>query len=187
MSKGTKKRNFKKQQIKFTTMKKLILSVFALSAFVFGANAVNTLNGDGKAVLTDAITLAEGTASTGFAPGELNFGTIAIGSVSTTFVINPETGAFTAPTAAGSAFSTSSDQTAAAYVVDGTDGQDFVVVVGTPVASAAQGTSLTLTTSAARTIVTGGTDLNVGGSLVVPANSTTGAVAYTFDLTVNYQ
>ena len=157
---------------------------------MFSASAAS-VSGDGKATLTTALSISNtGTVTgTNVTAGELDFGTIAIGTVDTKFSIAPSTGALTSDItpANGGAKATGGTPNAAAFFAEGTVGQTYAVVLGAPSATTDLGTTLSnLQATFTNTLAAGANQINVGGDLLVPSNAGTGAVAYSFSVTVNY-
>jgi len=171
-------------------MKKLMLSVFAFAAVVLSANAADNVNGTASADLKNAISIV----NTGFTPtgtnvaaGALNFGTIAIGTSATDFIITPA-GLFSrTQTALGSAQSIGAGQTAAAFQVNGALAGNFTVTIGAPSGTLGGAVLSALTPSLTTgSIAAGGTQFTVGGSLNVPDNAIAGTYTATFNVSVDY-
>ena len=174
-------------------MKKLIVSIFALAAVVYSANAADFVTGTGKATLVAQVALT--TTITGhdlgsgsFAGGELNFGIIGIGTASNIVSVNATTGARTStnvgisnnnitPTAAGFKASGPLSSTYALTLpssVDLTDGSNVITVTN-------------FSTYSAGTLNASGDDyFSVGADLTVPANAIAGAYTGDFIIAVNY-
>lgn len=180
-------------------MKKLMLSVFALAAVVFGANAADgtaTQEGLSSATLQAPIQIAAATnGGTGIGGGtvldgaNLKFGVINVVSAGGTVAVSQNNG-WTAT--AGMTKTTAVVPSAAAFTIEALEGVAYAVVVTgtTPLTRVSGSEILPIAFDFPATGVVGATAaLNtffVGGTLTIPANSKLGAYAGAFDVTVNY-
>lgn len=203
MSNKLKNRMDSKNTIKLTTMKKLMLSVFALAAVVFSANAVEgvntaTLGGSSHATLQAPISIVAGTNTDVDKNGKevkdgsnLNFGLININSAGGTVTVGIDNEWASSTTEITEA--ATSTHNAAGFKVGGTSGLTYTVSVPTSTSltcSASTGTPLTISTftnSASGTIEASASNtFLVGATITIPANAHVGAYSGTFDVKVLY-
>lgn len=178
-------------------MKKLMLSVFALAAVVFSANAADgtaTQGGVSSATLQAPISIAAATNNvTGIGGGtvldgaNLKFGVINVVSAGGTVVVNQQN-----EWSSTNMTKTTAPVSAAAFTISALEGVAYSVVVATttPLTRVEGTETLAIAFDAPSSGTVGATAaLNtffVGGTLTIPANSKLGAYAGAFDVTVNY-
>lgn len=176
-------------------MKKLILSVFALAAIAFGANAQVNINGTGNAQLLSQLAISTNVTgndlSGSVAGGILEFGKIGIGATASVVKVSP-TGARTLESGDAGLSVVSTTPTAAAFAVTG--GADLTYTLTLP-----SNDVVTLTSGAnsikvqdftpisAGTLNSLGKDyFAVGASLEIPSTAIAGAYTGTFQVTIVY-
>lgn len=186
-------------------MKKLILSVFALGAVVFGASAAggssSAVASTGKAELVRTLTLTnltENDAATGTTVingGLLDFGKLSIDAITATgtATITPAVGAqtneITSVVVANGVTAQASTKSAATFKATGFTGASFNVSVpaSLDLTGNSAGVSIALASNLTTgTIGTNGTVFMVGGTLSVPAATLPGAYSGSFNVTVLY-
>jgi hypothetical protein len=171
-------------------MKRIILSVIALAAFVLTVSAADnvankTLTVQSKARIITPITLA----NTG--SQALDFGVIARGTASSTIVVD-KVAAPTSNVASGDAVILSSaPQTAAKFTVGGESGKTYAITIPGTAQTITDGTntlSITGFTCSNGTVGTIGTNdvFYVGGTLTVPSTAVASTYTGTFSVTVAY-
>ena len=171
-------------------MKKVILTVIAIAAFVLTTTAADnvankTLSVQSKARIITPITLA----NTG--SQALDFGVIARGAASSTIVV----GSVASPSinvASGDAVVlTSAAQTAAKFTVGGESGKTYAITIPSSAQTITDGTnnlSITAFTCSNGSVGTIGTNdvFYVGGTLTVPSSAVAASYTGTFSVTVAY-
>lgn len=172
-------------------MKKVILTVVAIAAFVLTAAAADnvankTANVQGRARVIKPITLANSQA--------LDFGVIAKGTTDATVIVSA-TASATAKVASGDAVVLSSaTPTAAKFTVSGESGKTYAITIPnetqtqtiTSGANTLNITGFTCSSGATGTIGTNNDIFYVGGTLSVPAVAIAASYTGTFSVTVNY-
>jgi hypothetical protein len=168
----------------FTTMKKVILSVLVLAAFVvlpMSVSAQSNATAVGKVTMVTPITLTQVT--------DLDFGTLASSNTAGEATIAKSSTPALAATG-GAKLISATGASAASFTVGGYATQGFSIVVPTtaiPLTGGTSGMSVTLDALTSGTLVAGAATIYVGGTLTVPANAT--AANYTtanFTVTVAY-
>ena len=172
-------------------MKKVILTVVAIAAFVLTAAAQNnaaskTLSVSGKARIITPITLAKTT--------DLDFGIIARGTTGTSTVL-VNTTETQVPSVVGDAIVLSSaPQTAAKFTISGESGKAYTITFPTSqtITQVSGSNTLSITNinwsngpTTTGTIGTGNT-FYIGGTLNVPSTATDASYIGTFNVTVAY-
>lgn len=171
-------------------MKKVILTVVAIAAFVFTATSADnvankTLSVQSKARIITPITLANTSSQA------LDFGVIARGAANSTIVV----GAVAAPSinvASGDAVVlTSAPQTAAKFTVGGESGKTYAITIPATTQTITDGTNtlnINNFTCSNGTVGTIGTNdvFYVGGTLSVPLSAVAATYSGTFNVTVAY-
>lgn len=173
-------------------MKKLMLSVFALAAFVLNvaaqANTATVSGVTGSAELITPMSLSKVTSATN--NGNLEFGKIAIGAGSGTVVLS----AAASPTVTPSGSATlvaGTTRSAAAFLVAGQTGRTYSVTLPgtTNVTSGSNNLTIDTWTSSASNTIAATESANtfyVAGTLNIPADSPVGNYTGTFNVTVTY-
>lgn len=176
-------------------MKKLIVSAFALAAFVFSANAqVNeaTTGGVSAATLQAPISITEATTGDFDAlnnevkdGNNLDFGVINIVSAGGTVTVGNNS-AWSAT--AGMTEGSGSTPNAAGFEISGTDGLTYTVDVAQTVALTKGASTMNITsfTNSANGTIGANNVFLVGGTLTIPANASVGAYVGAFEVTVAY-
>jgi len=171
-------------------MKKVILTLVAIAAFVLTSTAADnvankTVSVQSKARIITPITLANTSAQA------LDFGIIARGAANSTIVV----GSVASPSinvASGDAVVlTSAAQTAAKFTVGGEAGKTYAITIPSTAQSISDGTnSLSITgfSCSNGTVGTIGTNdvFYVGGTLSVPLTAVASTYTGTFSVTVAY-
>jgi len=169
-------------------MKKVILTVVAIAAFVLTASAQDnvankTVGVPSRARIITPITLANSQA--------LDFGVIARGTTDATVVVSA-TASITANIASGDAVVLSSaTQTAAKFTVGGEGGKTYSITIPSTTQTIISGantlniTNFTCSNGSTGTIGTSDV-FYVGGKLSVPAAAIAASYTGTFNVTVNY-
>ncbi|MCX6309716.1 MAG: DUF4402 domain-containing protein [Bacteroidia bacterium] len=172
-------------------MKKIILTVFAIAAFVLTAAAADnvankTLSVQSKARIITPITLANTSSQA------LDFGVIARGTTGNSNIV---VAAVTAPSinvASGDAIVLSSTaQTAAKCTVGGENAKTYAITIPSTAQTITDGTTtLNITSFTCSNGASGAIGTNdlfwVGGTLTVPSTATAGNYTGTFSVTVAY-
>jgi len=170
-------------------MKKVVLTVFTIVAFILSAAADNvankTVSVQGRARIITPITLANTDAQA------LDFGIIAKGTTDATVIVSA-TASITARVLDGDAVVLSSaTQTAAKFTVGGESGKTYTITIPTETQTITSGsnslniTNFTCSNGATGTIGTNN-DFYVGGTLSVPHTAIAASYSGTFSVTVNY-
>jgi len=171
-------------------MKKIILTLVAIAAFVFtpvvADNSANkTINVTGKARIITPITLANTDAQA------LDFGVIARGTSQSTVVVNHVASPAINVATGDAVVLTSTPQTAAKFTVGGETGKTYAITIPIGSQSITDGTNtlnitnFTCSNGASGTIGVGDI-FYVGGTLTVPAAAVAASYTGTFSVTVNY-
>jgi len=170
-------------------MKKLMLSVFALAAVIFSANAADNTdntdntNGTGKVILTTPLALEVGTNA-----GILDFGKLSITNLAATVTMT--TGDVEEVTSDNGTGTVTAAGTAADYDVTGQIGSYFDVTYGACTLTGLHGATLTVTAfnDNAPSLIgeTGIESFKVGGQLNIPANALVDTYSGPFTVTVTY-
>lgn len=176
-------------------MKKLMLSVFALTAFVLSASAITTTNGTGNAELLSKLelstTITGNDLSGNVAGGVLEFGKIGIGSTASVVKVST-TGVRTLESGDAGLSVTTTTPTAAAFAVSG--GANLTYTLTLPANDVVNLTSGANTIKVQDFTSVGDGALNssgkdyfaVGASLEIPSSAVAGAYSGTFAVTVVY-
>ena len=171
-------------------MKKVLSSLFAITAFVLSATAADnvankTVSVQGRARIITPITLA----NTG--SQALDFGVIARGTTDATIIV-ASIDAPSANVATGDAVVLSSaPQTAAKFTVGGESAKTYAITIPSTTQTIISGanslniTNFTYSNGATGTIGTNDV-FYVGGTLSVPAAAVAASYTGTFNVTVNY-
>jgi hypothetical protein len=190
-----KKKFFKANNTKITTMKKLIVSVFALAAVVFTSSAAININGTGNAELLSQLaistTITGGDLTGNVSGGVLEFGKIGIGSTASVVKVST-TGVRTLESGDAGLSVTSTTPTAAGFAVTG--GANLTYTLTLPANNTVNLTSggntlkvQDFTPLSAGTLNALGKDwFAVGASLEIPSAAVAGAYTGTFQVTIVY-
>jgi len=172
-------------------MKKVILTIVAIAAFVLTAAATDNVASKTSSVVSKARIITPITlANTGSQP--LDFGIIARGTTGSSVVLvgSVET---PSPSVTGDAIVlTSSPQTAAKFTVGGENAKTYAITIPslpqTITDGASHNLSITLFTcsNGATGAIGTNNDFYVGASLTVPSTATAASYAGTFNVTVAY-
>jgi hypothetical protein len=203
LKQSNRKKKFKKQNKKILrTMKKLILSVFALAAITLSANAQtydsHSAVGNASATLKKSLKI-ENVTSGQTNSGNLAFGQISITEAAATVVILPTVAAVvnTAMTATPTNCTLlSTDQTAAAFKITGIKNSLYTLTIPTATLTSSTG-GHTITISDWNSSLTGNAlsdnfgsstekTFLIGGQLNIPTNAYQGAYTGTFNVQVAY-
>ena len=171
-------------------MKKSLLSIIVLAAFVLSANAADnvankTLSVQSKARIIVPITLANTSSQA------LDFGVIARGTLASTVVV-ASSASPTINVASGDAVVLSSAaQTAAKFTVGGESGKTYAITIPSTTQTITSGASTLNITGFTCSNNTGGTIgtndvFYVGGTLAIPLNAVAASYTGTFSVTVAY-
>jgi Mat/Ecp fimbriae major subunit len=177
-------------------MKKIILSVIALAAFVLTTAAADnvankTVSVTGKARIITPITLA----NTG--SQALDFGVIARGTTDATVIVAASASPSANVATGDAVILSSAAQTAAKFTVGGESGKTYVITIPSTTQTIISGanhlditnfTCSNITAPATSGSATIGTNdvFYVGGTLAVPAAAIAASYTGTFNVTVNY-
>ena len=168
-------------------MKKILVSVIAITTLILSANAADnvankTVNVQGKARIITPITLANSQA--------LDFGIIARGTTDATVVVAANAAPSRSVLTGDAVILTSAPQTAAKFTVGGEDGKTYAITIPTTqtIISGANHLDITSFTCSNGTSGTIGTnnEFYVGGTLSVPVAAVAASYTGTFNVTVNY-
>jgi hypothetical protein len=171
-------------------MKKVILSVIAIAAFIFTATAADnvankTLSVQSKARIITPITLA----NTG--SQALDFGVIARGTTDATIVVASNAAPSQSVATGDAVILTSAAQTAAKFTVGGETGKTYAITIPSTTQTIISGANhLDITNFTCSNGTSGAIGTNdifyVGGTLSVPAAAVAASYTGTFSVTVNY-
>ncbi len=170
-------------------MKKVIVSLFAIAAFVLTATADDVANKtvtvQGRARIITPITL-ENTSSQ-----SLDFGIIARGTSESTVVVAASASPSVSVTAGDAVVLTSYTQTAAKFTVGGESGKSYAITIPSTTQTITDGTNTLnitdFTCSNGATGTIGSFDVfYVGGKLTIPSAAVAASYTGTFNVTVNY-
>jgi len=170
-------------------MKRIILTVVAIAAFVFTITADNvankTVSVTGKARIITPITLA----NTG--SQALDFGVIARGTTDATILVAASAAPGTNVASGDAVILSSAPQTAAKFTVGGESGKTYAITIPSTtqtIISGANTLNITNFSCSNGTVGTIGTNdiFYVGGTLSVPAAAVAASYTGTFNVTVNY-
>jgi len=172
-------------------MKKVILTIVAIAAFVLTANAVDnvankTLSVESKARIITPITLANTDAQA------LDFGVIARGTTGSSSIVVAAVASPSINVASGDAVVlTSATQTSAKFTVGGESAKTYAITIPSTTQTITDGTNtLNITSFTCSNGATGAIGTNdifyVGGTLTVPSTTVAGVYAGTFNVTVAY-
>jgi hypothetical protein len=181
---------------KQTIMRKIILSVIAIAAFVLTTTAADnvankTVSVTGKARIITPITLA----NTG--SQALDFGVIARGTTDATIIVAANATPASNVATGDAVILSSAPQTAAKFTVGGESGKTYVITIPSTTQTIIAGanhlditnfTCSNITAPATSGSATIGTNdiFYVGGTLAVPAAAIAASYTGTFNVTVNY-
>ncbi len=172
-------------------MKKVILTIVAIAAFVLTASAVDnvankTLSVQSKARIITPITLANTSSQA------LDFGVIARGTTGSSTIVVGSVASPSINVATGDAVVlTSAAQTAAKFTVGGENAKTYAITIPSTAQTITDGsTTLNITAFTCSNGATGAIGTNdifyVGGTLTVPSTTAAGNYAGTFNVTVAY-
>ena len=170
-------------------MKKVLVSVIAIAAFVLSAAADNVASKSvlvqGKARIITPITLA----NTG--SQALDFGIIARGTSDATVVVAANAAPGQSVASGDAVIISSTPQTAAKFTVGGETGKTYAITIPSTTQTIISGANtLNITSFTCSNGVTGTIGTNdvfyVGGTLSVPAAAVAASYTGTFNVTVNY-
>ena len=167
-------------------MKKVILTIVAIAAFVFTVAADNvankTLSVNSYARIITPITLANTDA--------LDFGVIARGAASSTIVVGAVASPSVSVASGDAVVLTSAPQKAAKFTVSGESLKTYAITIPSTATIISGSNNLTITgftcsNGAIGTIGTGDI-FYVGGTLTVPSTAASASYSGTFNVTVAY-
>ncbi|MCX6308902.1 MAG: DUF4402 domain-containing protein [Bacteroidia bacterium] len=171
-------------------MKKIILTVVAIAAFVLTAVAADnvankTVSVTGKARIITPITLANTGAQA------LDFGVIARGTTDATILVAANAAPSASVATGDAVILSSAPQTAAKFTVGGESGKTYAITIPSTTQTIISGAnSLNITNFSCSNGATGTIGTNdvfyVGGTLSVPAAAVAASYTGTFNVTVNY-
>jgi len=170
-------------------MKKILLSVIALVAFVMSSNAIDnagnkTVSVQGKARIISPITLTNTQA--------LDFGVIARGTGNSTIVVAPSATPSANVSSGDATVLSSTPQTAAKFTVGGELTKTYNITIPTSAQTITDGTNnLSITvfscsSTLANNVIGALNEFYVGGTLTVPSTAVPASYTGTFSVTVNY-
>jgi len=171
-------------------MKKVILTVVAIAAFVLTAAAADnvankTLNVQSKARIITPITLANTSSQA------LDFGVIARGAINSTIVVGSVASPSISVASGDAIVLTSASQTAAKFTVGGETAKTYAITIPSTDQTISDGTNtLNITGFTCSNGATGTIGTNdvfyVGGTLAVPTTAVAASYTGTFNVTVAY-
>jgi hypothetical protein len=171
-------------------MRKIILTVVAIAAFVLTAAAADnvankTVSVTGKARIITPITLANTGAQA------LDFGVIARGTTDATILVAANAAPASNVATGDAVILSSAPQTAAKFTVGGESGKTYAITIPSTtqtIISGANTLNITNFSCSNGTVGTIGTNdvFYVGGTLSVPAAAVAASYTGTFSVTVNY-